>query len=103
MKFTIIFNSHESYDFSYGLVFIPCPVFIQGKKQIINLNSESPEYKIGSIKRLIDLEKINEKLSQKNKKSLIIIHQEGQGTQQDLENLKKDLEQEGFIIKLIEI
>ncbi len=103
MKFTIVFRSYESYDVSYGLVFIPCPVWIQGKREIINLNPEFPEYKIGSVKRLIKTEKIKEHLTKEIRDCTLIVYPEGNGTKNDLENLEKDLEQEGFVVKKVEL
>jgi hypothetical protein len=100
MKFTVVFESNESYDLSYGLVFIPCPVWIQGKREIINLNPEYPEYKFRSIKRLIEKEGIKEYLL-KNKKCVVVVHKEGHGTQKDFENLTKDLEEEGFKVNIV--
>ncbi len=95
MHFTIIFKSHQSYDLSYGLVFISCPVFIEGKREIINLNYETPEYKLGSIKKLIDLEDISKIISE-GKECVIVVHPEGNGTDEDLKMLERDLKREGF-------
>ena len=40
------------------LVFIPCPVWIKGDEQLINLNPSSPRYQLGSVKKLLDKENL---------------------------------------------
>jgi hypothetical protein len=60
MHFTVHLRGNQTYqdDLSYGLVFIPCPAWIQGANQILNLNPERPDYRMGSIKKLIDQERL---------------------------------------------
>jgi ribosome maturation protein Sdo1 len=98
MKFTVVFSSHESEDCSYGLVFTPCPIWMKGEKEIINLNQEYPEYKLGSAKRLIDIEKIDSKLNERY--CLVIVHEIGNGNQNDLINLVEDLRKEKFKVRI---
>ena len=43
MHFTVVFNSHESHDLSYGLVFTPCPIWKKGNKELINLHPDEPQ------------------------------------------------------------
>ncbi len=107
MKFTINFrstaefNNHTgSYDLSYGLVFIPVPVWIQGKRKILNLNPDSPGYKKGSVSRLLNVENIEEILKDP-KIATITVYSEGIGEQQDLDTLIEDLEKEGFIVNVM--
>jgi len=56
MYFEITLRSEETYEthFSYGLVFIPCPVWFKGSEKIINLNPNSPRYHKGSVKKLVE-------------------------------------------------
>jgi hypothetical protein len=58
MRFTVIFDSAEAEDHSFGLVFVPCPVWVQGVRTSLNLNPESPRYEVGSVHRLLDKEQI---------------------------------------------
>jgi hypothetical protein len=96
MKFTLTFSSDESTNLSYGLVFIPCPVWIQGKREIINLNPERPDYQKGGLHKLLDLEPI---LSRQDEKHCVLtVHQEGHGSESDLNMLLEDLKQEGYTV-----
>jgi hypothetical protein len=96
MHFTVVFSSHESYDLSYSLVFIPPPVWIKGDRQILNLNPENPQYQRGGVRRLLEREPITPHLLDGTKESLIIVHPSGNGTNEDLATLENDLRQEGF-------
>ncbi len=98
MKFTIVFHTHESFDRSYGLVFVPSPVWIQGHREVLNLNPENPEYRLGSTRKLIQQEDILDHLAANTKECAIIIHQTGHGTAADLQMLQDDLQQEGFMV-----
>ena len=40
MHFTVVFDGHEDTDLSYGLVFVPCPVWMEGKRELANLHPE---------------------------------------------------------------
>lgn len=101
MKFTVIFTSHESTDLSYGLVFIPCSVWVQGERQIINLNPENPHYQPGSVRRLLAAERIDAgRLAEGRRACTVVIHPQGHGSWQDLSTLIVDLEGEGFRVTL---
>lgn len=101
MHFTVHLRSVQTYqdDFSYGLVFIPCPVWIQGTKQILNLNPERPDYQMGSIKKLIHQERLTGKIADA-KSASILIHPVGHGSIADLVVLQRDLLSEGFTVKV---
>ncbi len=101
MKFTLIFPSHEAYDLSYGLVFIPCPVWVRGTEEIVNLNPENPHYQKGGVRRLIENERIEFSENEYNKRCFIIVHQTGNGEQKDLDTLHSDLVQEGFQVNVL--
>ncbi|WP_026884939.1 hypothetical protein [Clostridium akagii] len=98
MKFTVVFSSYESTEYSYGLVFAPCPIWIKGEEEIINLNPGFPNYKLGGVKKLIDVENLNSKLYERN--CLVVIHETGHGSNDDLINLVKDLRNEKFKVRI---
>lgn len=98
MHVTVHLRSNQD-DFSYGLVFIPCPVWIQGAKQILNLNPERADYRMGSIKKLIDQERITSKIADV-KSAIILIHPVGHGSIADLVALQRDLLLEDFTVKV---
>jgi len=108
MKFTVNLrnitkdNATGSYDLSYGLVFIPAPIWVQGKKQILNLNPGNPKYEKGSISRLLHAENIKEELVG-SKAATVTVYPEGIGAEDDLQILILDLESEGFEVKIIHI
>ena len=105
MHFEVILNSSNTYEknFSYGLVFIPNPVWVKGSKHVLNMNQlyNGPKYKIGGIKKLLEVENINI-FFKKNLNATILVKNIGHGTNKDLYNLKKDLSNYGFEINVFE-
>jgi len=101
MHFTVHLRSRETYedDFSYGLVFTPCPIWVKGQRSILNLNPSRPDYCLGSVQRLIQKEHLGEKLKEE-KEAIILVHPIGHGSAEDLANLQLDLIQEGFTVKV---
>ena len=101
MHFEITLRSKETYEkhYSYGLVFIPCPVWVKQDKQIINLNPESPKYRNGSIKKLINCESLDKELIN-DKEAIVNIRNIGHGTNEDMYNLLNDLNDEGFDVSI---
>jgi hypothetical protein len=94
MKFTVVFSSHEQHDLSFGLVFIPCPVWVQGEKEIINLHPETPAYLPGDLKKLLVAVPALNNLPRAS--CVLVIHPDGYGSQQDYRLLAEDLAKEGF-------
>lgn len=86
-------------DFSYGLAFIPCPVWTKGAKQVLNLNPERPDLRRGSVGRLIAQEGIQAKLSGA-KRAVVLVHPSGHGSLADLATLQRDLLDEGFRVSV---
>ena len=101
MHFTINLRGEKTYqdDFSYGLVFIPCPVWVKGAEEILNLNPERPNYVKGSIAKLINSEKLSSKLTGE-KEASVLVHHVGHGSDDDLTTLVNDLEEEGFKVNV---
>lgn len=99
MHFTVNLSSEldENYDFSYGLAFIPCPVWMKGNEQVLNLNPEGPDYRLGSVKRLIEQEEIGPELFGAVH-AHVILHPAGHGSAADLIMLQRDLMAEGFTV-----
>ena len=52
----LIFRSQPWEHLSYGLVFMPSPVWVNRVGMLINLNPSSPKYQLGSVKKLLDKE-----------------------------------------------
>lgn len=100
MRFTVIFDSPEDRDYSYGLVFVPSPVWVQGSSQILNLNPEDARYTIGSVRRLLAVEP-TELAEGSPKQCVVLAHGEGNGTFEDLRELMRDLELDGFRVTLL--
>ena len=102
MKFTVVFSSNEAIDLSYGLVFVPCSVWIKGEKTLINLNPDNPHYHIGSVRRLLDAEPIEENLGDSGRHCTVVVHPDGHGDTADLQKLVTDLEQENFRVTVVD-
>lgn len=96
MKFTVVFESHESHDKSYGLVFIPCPVWVRGKEEIVNLHPSSPNYTEGDLQPLLAREFENVYIEQENKTAVVVVHPTGNGNEDHLNILLDDLGKAGF-------
>jgi hypothetical protein len=102
MRFTVTFESGEDRDYSYGLVFVPSPVWVQGDRQVVSLSPESPHYATGGVKRLLNAARPD--LSHApTKAATVVAHPEGNGTYDDLVALLRDLEVEGFAATLLRI
>ena len=101
MHFTVNLSSEldEQNDFSYGLAFIPSPVWTKGDEQVLNLNPEGPDYRLGSVKRLIEQEGIGPGLFGAVH-AHVILHPAGHGSAADLVMLQRDLMAEGFTVTL---
>ena len=100
MHFTVNLRSEEPNqdDFSYGLVFIPCPVWVKGSNEILNVMT-GPQYYKGSLAKLIKAENLLSKLSG-NKTACVLIHNIGHGSISDFKTLIEDLSEEGFKVKV---
>lgn len=98
MKFTVVFGSHESYDLSYGLVFIPSPCWVKAGEVLVNLNPESPHYQLGSVRKLLEKEEASAALATGPRRCVVVIHDVGNGSSEDLDRLEMDLRQQGFTV-----
>jgi len=81
------------------LVFIPCPVWVKGKRTVLNLNPERPDFCLGSVGRLISKENLGKTFNER-KEAIVLVHLIGHGSTADLNTLKDDLLGEGFTVKV---
>jgi hypothetical protein len=103
MHFTVVFSGHESCDLSYGLVFIPCPVWIRDEEEILNLHPEDPHYKRGDLRLLLDKEAVASSLHEDQRRAVIIVHPSGHGSLADVALLQEDLRAEGFSFHMLSL
>lgn len=102
MKFTVVFTSTESTDLSYGLVFLPAPVWVRGDRKVLSLNPENPHYQLGSIRRLLTEQRITlPRSAERPSPCTVVIHPIGHGDWFDLQALLQDLSVERFRVTLI--
>ena len=101
MRFTLTINSFEDRDLSYGLVFVPSPVWVQGNRQIVNLSPENPHYRRGGVKRLLAAERI-QLGPEAGKRCVVVAHPDGHARADDMVELVADLEDEGFSVTLLQ-
>ena len=101
MHFTVNLSAEDNQemDFSYGLVFIPCPVWVKGTRKVLNLNPERPDYQMGSVRKLLQQENLEKSLAGA-RVAHIIIHSLGHGSGADLSTLKRDLSEDGFSVHM---
>jgi hypothetical protein len=99
MHFTVVFESHESHDLSFGLVFVPTPTWVRGAHHVCTPNTANPHYEIGSVRKLLDTAAIDEAFNTAtNRRACIVTHSTGHGTADELEHLVTDLKMEGFSV-----
>ena len=99
MQFTVVFQSPEGQDNSFGLVFIPCAVWVRGNDQICIPNRQTPQYELGSVRQLLNsLPKQAAINSRTTPQICVVTHPTGHGTAEDLKCLLTDLADEGFSV-----
>jgi hypothetical protein len=81
MRFTVVFSGPLDQDRSYGLVFIPCPVWKQGAREIMNLHPENSGYVDGDLRRLMTAEKLMK--ADGPERVTIVVHPDGHATPAD--------------------
>ena len=101
MRFTLTIDSSEDRDLSYGLVFIPSPVWVQGSRQILNLAPDNPHYQRGGVKPLLTAERLQFD-PDRTKRCVVVAHPEGHATADDMVELVSDLKDEGFAVTLLQ-
>ena len=101
MHFTVVFKSHESVDLSYSVVFTPCPVWMQGTKEVVNVHPDSPHYEPGDLIPLLESTDIEAKLGDGVRMATIVAHPDGHGTYEYLKALREDLEDHAFEVMVV--
>jgi hypothetical protein len=101
MHFTLVFSSHESYDLTVSLTFEPCPMWRRGGKLVLNPHPEFPEYREGDSSEVMHVlgGDFLDGLSLKHRKILVVKHDDGHGTTQDLKLLLNDIANSGFAVR----
>lgn len=100
MHFTLVFSGPEHRDLSYGLVFIPCPVWVAGDREVLNLDPSNPHLQPGAVARLLEKEALGPLLTEGPRRCVVVIHPEGNGSEADLATLLQDLGAERFAVSL---
>ena len=93
MKFTLVF---ESTDLSLAAVFIPCLVWQEGSREILNPHPENPHYVRGDVGKVLAIPEIKSRLSNTSKKVTVVCHPTGHGTEAYLMDIQGDLHRLGF-------
>jgi DNA transposition AAA+ family ATPase len=85
-------------NYAYMLCFEPTPIWRKNDDDwYLRLDNSSPNYKKGSLSKLINKDNIN----LQEKQCIIIINEDGYGSYEDLETLKADLTENGFIYSIV--
>ena len=100
MRFTVVFAGAEHRDLSYGLVFVPCPVWVAGDRQVLNLHPEDPHLQPGAVARLLKAETLEALRSEGSRHCVVVVHSGGNGSALDLAALLEDLRAAGFTVSL---
>ena len=101
MHFTVVFDSDESCDASFGLVFTPCAAWVQGRNEISVPHRERPKYERGDLREFTATQCFKSLEPFETDRVVIIVHGTGHGTEDDLKKLKDDLAEAAY--EVIEI
>lgn len=94
----------ESFNQVYQLSYQPCPIWSINDEVLINLNPESPYYRMGSFKRLLDYHRsINGRQIIEGSEVIILSDKECiVFAREEIDKIIKDAENEGFKVKLLD-
>ena len=98
MHFSVHFQNREDRDFSFGLVFEPAPHWYRGADLVARANAQGPRYTYGGVARL-DVEVLNFDGLEVKPTAVVLVHEYGSGTGEDLVMLQEDLLNEGFAVQ----
>jgi hypothetical protein len=96
VHFSVHFQNREDRDFSFGLVFEPAPHWYRGADLVDRANISGQRYVYGGVRRLLDAEVLNFDGLELKPTVVILVHEYGPATGEDLLMLKEDLQNEGF-------
>ena len=103
MKFTLVFPSEEAEDLSIAALFTPCLTWYEGQRELLNPHPEDPGYRRGDLQRLFADEILAKRIAGHSKKVVLVAHNNGHGTEQNLTDLTADLSELGYISELIRL
>jgi hypothetical protein len=98
VHFTVVFDGPENRDLSYGLVFVPCPVWMAGDREILNLHPDYPSLRLGDVAALLEKEAVRSMIGKAPRRCTVVAHSAGHGSVDDLAMLLRDLTEEGFAV-----
>ena len=101
MNFTLVFPSGESTELSVAMMFIPCAAWVEGRNTLIVPNRETPHYELGYLRVLLDLPSIVARIYESHKQLILIIHDVGHGSSDDLAKLLLDCKNEGYSTQIV--
>lgn len=110
MHFTVTFASRYEENLSYGLAFLPCPVWMrQGSNMgesdcwLTVPDRSRPDYRIGHVSALFGTEPGLRQSAMVTPHAVVIAWPSGYGTENDLATLLADLQWEGFTTDLLRV
>lgn len=99
MHFSVHFQNREDRDFSYGLAFDPAPQWYRGGDLVCRANARGRRYTYGAVERLLDSEVLHYHGLELKRTVVVLVHEYGPGTSEDLLMLQEDLQDEGFDVQ----
>ena len=101
MEFTVVFPSSHKGALSVSAVFIPCLVWMEGKKELLNPHPRNPHYAAGDLLDLFQKLPLRGRIAGHTREVVVVVHNTGHGTQEYLDLLLADLNNDGFEPKII--
>ena len=99
MHFSVHFQNRHDRDFSYGLVFEPAPHWYRGADLVARANAQGQRYGYGGVARLLDADVLRFDGLEVKPNAVVLVHEYGPGTGEDLVMLQEDLQNEGFSVQ----
>lgn len=103
MKATLVFESHQSWDVSIGMVFTPCLCWVIGTTTISNPHGDYPHYREGDFQNLLSHPKVKGNLANEMRRLVVVTQEVGHGRQEDIDLLLKDIESSELTFKVINL
>lgn len=103
MHFTVVFDSQESCNASFGMVFIPCAAWVRGGDEISVAHRDRPGYERGDLSTLTQSTSFKILQPFMSGEVVVVVHGSGHGTEADLANLKHDLKDAAYHVTEVRV
>ena len=97
MHLSVHLQNRQDQDFSFALVFEPAPFWYQGSRLLARANNQGARYAYGGVERLLETATTEVGGQKLKRTAVLLVHEYGDGTGEDLVMLQEDLQRNGFL------